>query len=218
VSDRVESPPVQLLVRTLFPKGDLLRVPSVPPRIARVARVLLPRGRGTHMGSEFRAVCGTRDERSDLSPLGPSARLSTRQAHWIVWGPRMSVRDTARWYGPQLAALALLAAAARWYPWERHPWVYCGWRQLTGRPCPACGYTRAAHAWMQGDWATATFTCPAIWVVVALVAAVGMLTLIGCARRRIWVPGPGWTSPWVWSVVALVVVANWIWRWSHGLQ
>ncbi len=218
MSDGIQSPPLQLHIRTLFAQGNLLRVSAVSPGLASVARVLFSCGHRTHMGSQLRAVCGTGDERSDLTAPWFSARPPSRKARWIVWGPPMSARDTARWYGPQLAALALLAAVTRWYPWERYPWVYCGWRQLTGRPCPACGYTRAAHAWMQGDWAAATFMCPAVWVVVALVVAVGILTLIGCVRRRVWVPGPGWRSPWVWSVTVLVVIANWVWRWSHGLQ
>ena len=51
----------------------------------------------------------------------------------------------------------------------------CGFRALTGMPCPLCGGTHACAAWVQGDWSGAWAANP---------GAVGLLVWMGLAAAQ----------------------------------
>jgi hypothetical protein len=85
---------------------------------------------------------------------------------------------------------------------------------VTGVPCPACGLTRLAHAAVHGRFVDALTTDPAGVALLALVAAVAALHLVGRRRSR-----PRLTIP-PGTVVVMVVVltaVHWITTLSGGL-
>jgi len=64
------------------------------------------------------------------------------------------------------------------------PAVPCGFRTLTGLPCPFCGGTRAAHALLHGDLAGAAHLNPLAYPALALALAVAAVLLIEVIRRQ----------------------------------
>jgi hypothetical protein len=86
----------------------------------------------------------------------------------------------------------------------------CIFRSLTGVPCPSCGTTRAAMAFLDGDIVAALAANP-------LAAVSGLIFVIGAPLAVLWAaarwpvpvlatPVPGWARV---GAVALVA-ANWL--------
>ena len=95
---------------------------------------------------------------------------------------------------PRLAlGLALPLAMAATPLWLRQGYsLGCGFRALTGLPCPLCGGTRACGALVQGDWAAAWAANP---------GAVVLLLWLGlCAAQAVAEGAAGWrrVRPWPW--------------------
>jgi hypothetical protein len=85
----------------------------------------------------------------------------------------------------------------------------CVFRSLTGIPCPTCGTTRAATAFLDGQL-TAAFTAS------PLAAAVGLLFVVGAPLAALWAlakwPVPVMPMPlprWVRIAAAALIAANW---------
>ena len=86
----------------------------------------------------------------------------------------------------------------------------CVFRSLTGIPCPSCGTTRAATAFLQGDLMTAFINNP-------LAALVGLLFVAGAPIAVIWTTAkwsiPSLSNPlplWVRIGAVCLIAANWI--------
>ena len=85
----------------------------------------------------------------------------------------------------------------------------CVFRALTGIPCPTCGTTRAATAFLNGDLLSAFAANP-------LATAAGLLFVVGAPVAVVWTLA-GWKVPQLpsplpsWSRVAVVAIlaANW---------
>ena len=86
----------------------------------------------------------------------------------------------------------------------------CVFRSLTGIPCPTCGTTRAAAAFLDGDVMTAFIYNP-------LAALAGLLFVVGAPIAVIWttakcpvpsVPNP--LPPWVRIGAVGLIAANWL--------
>ena len=101
-------------------------------------------------------------------------------------------RDPARatqllgmWLGAGVAALAAFFALGWWAHPEQSRVLLCGFRALTGIPCPGCGMTRAMAALARGEWTAALRYHPFAPLVLAegawLWAAVGAALLRGRA-------------------------------------
>lgn len=98
------------------------------------------------------------------------------------------------------------------------PTTTCGFKTLTGYPCPFCGLTRAFSSLGHGHVRDAFVESPmgillyALVVVVFAVSAYALLT-----RQRISPAWPAWLTGRriVWSA-AIVLLANWIYRLSSG--
>jgi hypothetical protein len=64
--------------------------------------------------------------------------------------------------------------------------ILCGFRWLTGRPCPLCGMTHALAALAQGRWSEAiafNALCP---LAAALLLALPLMPLAPAVERRAW--------------------------------
>ena len=92
----------------------------------------------------------------------------------------------------------------------------CVFRSVTGVPCPSCGTTRAAVAFLQGDIASAIAANP-------LAACGAVLFVVGAPVAALWAaarwPVPVLPSPltrWVRFAVVALVVGNWIFLIARG--
>ena len=84
------------------------------------------------------------------------------------------------------AAAAVLFAALWFFRLPAEPAVQlCGFRWLTGRPCPLCGMTRALFALAKGHWAEAVH-----FNALAPLGFVMLLALFWNGRLRGWL----WTG------------------------
>ncbi|WP_238385529.1 DUF2752 domain-containing protein [Acidovorax sp. SD340] len=97
----------------------------------------------------------------------------------------------------------LAMAATPWWLGQGGLGLGCGFRALTGMPCPLCGGTHACAALVQGDWAAAWAANPGavlllVWLVLLAGQAGGGGTL-GPRRPVRW--------PW-WHPAVLVAVGG----------
>jgi len=86
----------------------------------------------------------------------------------------------------------------------------CVFRSLTGIPCPSCGTTRAAMAFLEGDLMTAFINNP-------LAALAGLLFVVGAPIAVIWTTAkmsvPSLSNPlptWVRIGAVFLIAANWL--------
>ena len=90
--------------------------------------------------------------------------------------------------------------------------VGCGFRALTGMPCPLCGGTHACAALVQGDWAAAWAASPgALVLLLWLVLLAGQAVVEGAQGRRRVARWPWW-HPAVLAAVGGVLVLSWVLR------
>lgn len=83
----------------------------------------------------------------------------------------------------------------------------CGFKVLTGWPCPFCGGTRCAAALLVGDLSGA-WRQQAAFAPLFVVAALHSLVLIReAALARQWLSPRVWT--WAWGVAGLVLLITW---------
>lgn len=130
---------------------------------------------------------------------------ATRRA----WVP---LAATERWQRLAIAAAAPLAMAATPLWLRQGQSLGCGFRSLTGLPCPLCGGTHACAALVQGEWASAWAANPGAvvllaWVLVCAAAAVGE-AVVGHRRARPW----PWWRPGAMLGVATILLLFWVAR------
>jgi hypothetical protein len=106
-----------------------------------------------------------------------------------------------------LAAPLAMAATPEWLRQGRS--LGCGFRALTGLPCPLCGGTHACAALVQGEWVTAWAANPGavallVWLLVCAATAAGE----AAAGRRPARPWPWW-RPGTLLGLAAIVLATW---------
>ena len=85
------------------------------------------------------------------------------------------------------AALSLLAVLCYHEPPAKPAFQLCGFRWLTGRPCPFCGLTRAMFALAKGHWSEALGFNALSPLTVAMLA--GLFWNDGFMRGRVWTCG-----------------------------
>ncbi|RMG47150.1 MAG: DUF2752 domain-containing protein [Acidobacteria bacterium] len=116
-----------------------------------------------------------------------------------------------------LALPLLLIALAIWTPPSEPGFIICGFRHLTGLPCPGCGMTRGISAFLKGDWRLAVHFNPfapivcfifIVWWVRSLSALMGWRQVMRSLDQWIdWCrrPNVGWAC---WGVI----MAFWVFR------
>lgn len=88
----------------------------------------------------------------------------------------------------------------------------CGFRALTGMPCPLCGGTHACAALVQGDWAAAWAASPgALVLLLWLVLLAGQAVVEGAQGRRRVARWPWW-HPAALAAVGGGLVLSWVLR------
>jgi hypothetical protein len=85
----------------------------------------------------------------------------------------------------------------------------CGFKWLTGLPCPLCGGIHAAHSLSGGHWFEALGINPLVTLLVLMIIALGLEAVFG--RRWLWglVQNHSQQRLRYWGIVLLVVV-NWM--------
>ena len=116
------------------------------------------------------------------------------------------------WLAAAVSAVALRPVWLALAPFLRP----CVFRSLTEIPCPTCGTTRAAEAFLDGNFVTAFSANP-------FAAAAGLLFVVGAPLAVIWAlarfPVPVLSKPipvWLRFGVIVVVLANWIYVVTTG--
>ena len=88
----------------------------------------------------------------------------------------------------------------------------CGFRALTGMPCPLCGGTHACAALVQGDLAAAWAANPGALVLLLWLALLaGQAVVEGALGRRRFARWPWW-HPAVFAVLGSGLVLSWLSR------
>jgi hypothetical protein len=93
------------------------------------------------------------------------------------------------------------------------PWPKCGFRALTGMPCPFCGSTRCLAAIARLQFGQAVYFNPLVVVVCVALCAWFVLWLIDCWRgqaRAMELCHRIQRKPWP-AILAVVLLVNWVW-------
>ena len=106
----------------------------------------------------------------------------------------------------------LAMAATPWWLGRGGLGLGCGFRALTGMPCPLCGGTHACAALVQGDWAAAWAASPgALVLLLWLVLLAGQAVVEGAQGRRRVARWPWW-HPAALAAVGGGLVLSWVLR------
>ncbi|WP_228896989.1 DUF2752 domain-containing protein [Acidovorax sp. Leaf73] len=106
----------------------------------------------------------------------------------------------------------LAMAATPWWLGQGGLGLGCGFRALTGMPCPLCGGTHACAALVQGDWAAAWAANPgAVLLLVWLVLLAGQAVVEGTLGHHRTVRWP-WCHPAVLVAVGGGLLLPWLLR------
>jgi hypothetical protein len=99
--------------------------------------------------------------------------------------PRLLEPDRRRSKGREAAVIAaVLAFAALTDPDRPLPFEVCGFKWLTGLPCPTCGLTRALCHAVHGQWAESVASHPAGLIVAAGLAGWMAWSALEAVRGR----------------------------------
>ena len=106
----------------------------------------------------------------------------------------------------------LAMVATPWWLGQGGLGLGCGFRALTGMPCPLCGGTHACAALVQGDWAAAWAASPgALVLLLWLVLLAGQAVVEGAQGRRRVARWPWW-HPAALAAVGGGLVLSWVLR------
>lgn len=92
------------------------------------------------------------------------------------------------------------------------PLPFCGFRSLSGLPCPLCGGTRAAQATLHGDLSRALYLNP---LAVPVIATLLLIPLIAAAELLYGRPLADWPAlsrrwaPWSPVILLLILLLWW---------
>jgi hypothetical protein len=120
-----------------------------------------------------------------------------------------------------LSGMALLVASL--VPLHLLPIRSCTFLNLTGYPCPFCGFTRSFWAMARWDWAYAFHEAPLaclLYIAVALTFVVNALGLLVDRQIRLsrLLSPRGINGRWIFIVVSVLFILNWFYRLALGLR
>ena len=106
----------------------------------------------------------------------------------------------------------LAMAATPWWLGQDGLGVGCGFRALTGMPCPLCGGTHACAALVQGDWAAAWAANPGALVLLLWLVLLASQAVVEGAQGRRRVARWPWWHPAVLAAVGGGLAVSWVLR------
>ena len=111
--------------------------------------------------------------------------------------------------GALLLALGVVAAAL---PGIEEGPVACPFRVVTGHPCPTCGLTRVAHYILRADVSRALYINPfdAVFFLVGVPLLAGLWVANRTRGFAVRVTTSRAERICAWALLALVVLANWV--------
>ena len=150
-------------------------------------------------------------------------RIGARHSPFLsVTRPR-SYWDVVGAHFPLALVTGIPLFASKWIPVNLLPLRPCTFLQLTGYPCPFCGFTRSFQAMSHGDWAFALYNSPIaclvyVGVVVVFVwNAVGLLFGVKLSRNR-FLRLNAVKARWGIAIFSVLLALNWVYRLSIGLK
>lgn len=112
-----------------------------------------------------------------------------------------------------LSGIAL--AVGRWLPVDLWPLVPCWFHEVTGRPCPFCGASRAFSLTARGNWWEGAQMSPLGTFTYALCVATFVVSIVALAtKRRLSVELGPVARRTLWIGLGLLVLASWAYRWT----
>ena len=140
-----------------------------------------------------------------------------------VWNRPRSYWDVVGKHLPLTLLSGMTLLVAGLVPLHLLPVRSCTFLELTGYPCPFCGFSRSFWAMARWDWAYAFHEAPLaclFYVTVVLTFAVNALgLLLGRQIRlsRLLFP-QGMNARWIFIVACVLFFLNWFYRLALGLR
>ena len=141
-----------------------------------------------------------------------------RKLLFPVWAKPDSYWDVVVAHLPLALITGLGLVLSTWVPCDSLPLKKCIFLQLTGLPCPFCGFTRSFWAISAGDWHWALCNCPLSMGVYGLAAALfvwNSAALLLGVRMKSGFYGL-FKSTYTWWIIAALFFLNWVYRVSLG--
>lgn len=142
---------------------------------------------------------------------------------FLSWNRPHSYWDVVGVHFPLAIVTGIPLLLSNWVPCNLLPLKPCTFLQLTGYPCPFCGFTRSFWAIAQGDWAFAVHNYPLacfVYILTVLVFAwntTGLLLGVKITRGRFLRLTPC-QFRWAIIIVTILFILNWAYRISLGLK
>jgi hypothetical protein len=122
--------------------------------------------------------------------------------------------------------LAAISGTALFLPYvaarQDLPLIPCTFLNLTGLPCPFCGFTRAFWSIATGAWGKALVECPLAFGIYLFVAGLFVWNASAMVLRVVLLPGPRFHTPpgrsaRIAGIVCGLFLLNWAYRLIMGL-
>jgi len=158
-------------------------------------------------------------ESLETDPAAGSAETSRR----FSWYHPQSFWDVAGVHLPLALVTGIPLLMSFLLPLNLLPLLPCTVLQLSGYPCPFCGFTRSFWAISAGDWTYALWNAPLavpVYLIFVAVFVFNATALFGCIRIK---RGNAWRlssrqTRCLVAFIAVLFLINWIYRLSLGLK
>lgn len=163
------------------------------------------------------------DELKNRVCFSSKVPAGTSESLLFSWIRPRSYWDVVGTHLPFAFVTGILLLLSKWVPRGIMPLRKCTFLQLTGYPCPFCGFTRSVWAMGGGNWDFAIYNCPLaclLYITAALVFAwniTGLMLGIQIVRGRL-LRLSRHQVRWGICVLALLFLLNWGYRLVLGLK
>ncbi len=150
-------------------------------------------------------------------------QINANASAFLSWIRPLSYWDVVGQHLPLSLVTGIALLLSNWVPHDLLPLKHCTFLDLTGYPCPFCGFTRSFWAMAEGDWTFAVQNCPLggfLYFAVVLVFAwnaIGLLFGIKLVRGSFLRLKQGQGRMAV-ALVSALFILNWAFRLSLGLK
>jgi len=141
----------------------------------------------------------------------------------LSWNRPHSYWDVVGVHFPLAIVTGIPLLLSNWVPYNLLPLKPCTFLQLTGYPCPFCGFTRSFWAIAQGDWHFAVHNSPIaclLYIAAVIVFAwntTGLLLGVKITRGKFLQLTPC-QFRWAIIIITILFILNWAYRLFLGLK